>query len=43
MSNVLLFYMTLMINILPKMVINGTLVRDKFVKNSKSNNENSDN
>ena len=43
MSNVLLFYMTPMTNILPKMVINGTLVRDKFVNNSISSNEDSHN
>ena len=36
MLSVLLFYVTLMINILPKMVINGKIVREEPVNSSKS-------
>jgi hypothetical protein len=35
--------MTLMIHNVPKIVISGTLVRDKYVKNSKSRSEYSHN
>jgi hypothetical protein len=40
MSNVLLFYETVMVNILPKMVIHDKLLREKYVNNSKSSSQN---